>query len=212
MTETSLSNETPPQDKKLALEVEKLQVEIDVLRNPYRHPQFWGAVLLAAVSLSLAVGQYFRSNQEYVLAQIKAERLALDAERLEQRRSALEADLKALASVNQIRRTALSSVEAEFRRVQERLTSTRLTRDQLNREFGLLRQAVGHAKNATAPQVTMEVRRSDGSALKNGDTIFLGDQITITPIVGAAPATMTPSSSWSFDVDFKGTPTPPKQH
>lgn len=151
MTQTPPDDETTLQERKLALEVKKLQVEIGVLQNPYRHPQFWGAVLVAVVSLFLAVGQYFRSNQEYVLAQIKTERLALDAERLEQKRGQLETVSTALARENEIRRAALASAEAEFRGVQERLTSTKLTRDQLNREASLLRQAIGKLKTATAP-------------------------------------------------------------
>lgn len=211
MAQTPLGDETPLQDRKLALEVEKLQTEIDVLRRPSRHPQLRGSVFTALAGvlagISVAGVQYCRSNQDYVLAQIKTERLALEAERLEKRRSALEAVSKGLARENEIRRAALASVEAEFRGVQERLASTKLTRDQLNGEVRLLREAVTRAKNATLrvpPTVenqpamaSMTVVNTEGTPLKSGDTVFLGDRLTLEPSV--TPAAM-----------IKATPTRPK--
>lgn len=211
MTQLPSPEDPTLEDRKLALEVEKIQVEIAVLRNPYRHPQFWGAVLIAVVSMSVAVAQFARSNQDYVLAQIKSERLALEADRLELKRSTLEAASKALAHANEIRRTELASVETEFRGVAERLASTRLTRDQLNREVRLLREAVVRAKNATLrnqPAIaSMTVVTQDGMPLRNGDTVFLGDRVIVMPILNP-PTTTSPVTGWSPNFDFKTTPTP----
>jgi hypothetical protein len=211
---------TALEGQKLVLEVEKLQTEIDVLKRPSRHPQLRGAILIAIASLFLTGVQYFRSNQEYILAQIKTERLALDADRLEEKRSALEVVSKALARENTIRRTALAAAETEFRRAQERLTSTELTRNQLNGEIRLLREAVTRAKNATSgtlrvenvPAVaSMTVVSQAGTPLKDGDTVLLGDQITISPLSTAPTTSSTSPSGWNHVLDFKVTPAPAKK-
>jgi chromosome segregation ATPase len=161
MTQLPSSEDPALEDRKLALEVEKIQAEIAVLRNPYRHPQFWGAVLVAVVSISVAATQFARSNNDYVLAQIKSERLALDSEKLERTRASLEADAKAFKGIVEITRTEMFRAEREFRIAQERLASSRLTRDQLDHEITELRKtAVRARKAADVTDVTLRPGQS----------------------------------------------------
>ena len=49
----------------------------------------------------------------------------------------------------------------------------------------------------------MTVVNQAGTPLNNGDTVFLGDQVTITPSVNPSPANQPLTGfGWNFDFDF----------
>lgn len=142
-------------------------------------------------------------------------RLTAVAEKLETKRRTLAADAKTLVGANKSLRQALLSMEAEFRGVQERLASTRLTREQLDGEVHQLREAIARAKSATSGPATASLTVSAGTLSSRGGTVFIGDTVTLTPSVSPAPVAGTSSATreWKMDFDYHaggktGTATP----
>ena len=81
-------------DARLALEVRKLELEVDLLRRPFKTPSVIAALtttsFVAVISLAGLAIQATHSQRQYELAQIKAEQLKLDAAKLRAERENLE--------------------------------------------------------------------------------------------------------------------------
>ncbi|MFI5180319.1 MAG: hypothetical protein ACHQPI_02890 [Thermoanaerobaculia bacterium] len=108
--------------KKLRLEIEKLRPETAVPSKPLRHPTVVAALIVAAVttiaSVANIVVQIRFSSTEYQLAQIRTEKLQLEAAALEKRRVELDS---AIAALQQGIRTLDLLMQGKFDQVHVRL-------------------------------------------------------------------------------------------
>ncbi|MFI5180318.1 MAG: hypothetical protein ACHQPI_02885 [Thermoanaerobaculia bacterium] len=211
MPDPSTPPSAPPLDTiRQELETKKLGLEIRALEHPWRNGVFFAALLTAAVSLVIFVSQSGSSRRQYELAQIRTERFDLDAEKLKKKREALEADTEAMAREKEVRSRELAALDAKVRGAQGYLASTlatlassratlassRVKLVQLERELRQLQEGLARARNSPALTGHLSVSNVSGGspvAVSSGDTVFLGDALTVAPPPPGPTPTATPS-------------------
>ena len=104
-------------DIKLSWEIRKLQAEVEALSRPFKNPSVIAALttatFVALVSCAGLVIQWLRSDRDYTLAQIRAERLKLEFEKLQSDSENLKAEAKKLHAESEKLQTQRAALESE---------------------------------------------------------------------------------------------------
>lgn len=155
---------SPDPDLKLSWEIRKLQAEAATLHRPFRNPSVVAALMtssiVALVSLAGFTLQWARSDREYTLAQIKTQKLDLEAALLEKRRSTLDADVAS-------RTAQLEKITLQLNETGAALQKKALTNAQLEDTQARLRDAAAQLKAVSKPGVLSSVGMTG--------FLFLGD-------------------------------------
>jgi hypothetical protein len=140
-----MANPDPPSDsasrlpqEKLALEVDKLRVEIHNLKRP--NFALWITALLGILGTGI---QYVRSNQDLQAASIKKDKAELDLARLTVAKDSLTLQIQQ----NHLIKASLDSI---ILATQLALDSLRVRRDQVEVHLASLRTALANAKTQIA--------------------------------------------------------------
>jgi chromosome segregation ATPase len=106
-------------DDKLQWEVQKLQAEAQNLRRPFlRQPAFWIALGTLTLSIATNLAQLSSAERNRQLAEIKTERLNLDARKLETQKTELEESVRE-------QRAQLATIRDELAQQQDFLAALR---------------------------------------------------------------------------------------
>lgn len=86
-------------NEKIKLEIEKILLEIDSLKKPWRYNHSYiialVTVFIASVTMSI---QYFKSDRDFKLIEIKKERILLETEKLEAARNEIVKEFEQLVA------------------------------------------------------------------------------------------------------------------
>jgi hypothetical protein len=149
---------TGPAQHKLALEVEKLQIEVAALRKPSR----WN--LTSIVGVLTVVATLAGAGFQYKLNQIKAEQTALDLARLEVRHNEVQQLLSgAIANLESTTR-AQAAAKARLDQIEQQLSQAEAQLGSLapGPQGAAARAALGEAR-ASLGAVSATVQRSSSS-------------------------------------------------
>lgn len=154
----------PSPELKLSWEIRKMQFETAAYHRPFRNPSVVVTLsttsIIALISLTGLLMQWWRSANEYTLAQIRTERLDLDSAQLEKRREALDAEV--------------ASRSAQLQQITEQLTEMEMTLSRKSLSNAQLEDAQAQLRDTVT-----QLRAASGPAISHSTGltgfIFLGD-------------------------------------
>jgi chromosome segregation ATPase len=125
--------------EKARWEVRKLQLETAKLARPFlREPTSWLGLAALALSLSGNLIQFSSAERLRQLAEIRKERLELEAINLEQKTKQLEAAISAQDSVLQAARVDRAKLSAELSSLKSDIQANKVSKDELLKQIQLL--------------------------------------------------------------------------